>query len=366
MARRSSGPPTDYAAGLRLFPTRAAKVRIALVALAVVLAPYQLTDDWLQVLAICGCYAVGGIGLNLLTGYAGQVSLGHAVLVAVGGYTAAAVTEKLSPALPLPLWLLAGALAGAGAGALIGPFALRLHGHYLAIVTLALLFMCHWLFNRWTWLTGGGEGVPLDPPLVLGPFDFADLEPFGYVARQQGVFLLIWLVVGLAALLAANIARGRPGRAMQAVRDRHLAAEVCGVSLLRYKMGAFVWSSAFAAVGGALYFGCIQQFITPDAVTGVEGLVMSITFVAVIIVGGMGTIHGAVLGALIVAGLPQLINRNSGWLPFLGEDGVMNTDSFNNLLFGLFIAVFLIAQPLGVAGLWRRTKNYFRHWPFSG
>jgi branched-chain amino acid transport system permease protein len=301
--------------------------------------------------------------LNLLTGYTGQVSLGHAFFLAVGGYTVAHIGQDSG--VPVVAWLLLVAVVGAVAGAAIGPFALRLQGNYLAIVTIGLLFVSDYLWNRWTWFTGGGVGEQPNPPLKLGPINFADLHQVGFDTRAQGVLWLIWIVVAVVAILSKNLVRSRPGRAMQAVRDRDLAAEAIGVSLTRYKVGAFAVSSAFAAVAGALYFGVVLRSITPEQVTGAQGLFLSIQFVAAIIIGGLGTIHGAIIGALFVGFLPEVTRRFGTYLPFIGEDKLFTVNSFNNLLFGVLIVVFLIIEPYGLAALWRRVKQYFTSWPFS-
>lgn len=370
MGRPNRAMVTSYRQDLRVFPSGWSRLGLLVLLVVFILTPLQLSDSWLQILAICGCYAIGGIGLNLLTGYTGQVSLGHAFFIAAGGYVAANVGSKWHPTFgsyvfhpPFLVWILIAAIIGGAIGAIIGPFALRLTGNYLAIVTLALLFFSVWLFNQWTAVTGGGSGAPVLAPLKIGPFDFVNLGP--NYTPEQGEFWLVWGMVAVAAVVGKNLARSRAGRAMQAVRDRDLAAEVCGVSLFRSKLGAFAWSSAFAAVGGALYYATVQPFIAPSAVTGVQGLVLSITYVAIIIVGGLGTIHGSIIGAIIVVGLPNVISKYSTSIPFLSNNGHLTVDSFNNLLFGVFIVVFLLLEPLGIANLIRRVKAYFQSWPFS-
>jgi branched-chain amino acid transport system permease protein len=267
-------------------------------------------------------------------------------------------------------WLFAAAIIGGLVGALIGPIALRLQGNYLAIVTLGLLFVGDHIFSNWTTVTGGGRGVSVRASFAIGPVDFANLDVLGQrYSRAQGLFWLMWVIVAIVALIAKNVVRSRPGRAMQAVRDRDVAAEVIGISLLRYKLGAFALSSALAALSGALYAAVVQQFVTPAEFGGTFGLVLSIQFIAVIIIGGLGTIYGSILGAIVVGGLPRVIEKYSSSLPFLssgpGSDGVLSVASFNNILFGVLVIVFLLAEPLGLAALWRRLTTYFKTWPFS-
>jgi branched-chain amino acid transport system permease protein len=171
----------------------------------------------------------------------------------------------------------------------------------------------------------------------------------------------------VAALLAKNLVRSRAGRAMQAIRDRDLSAEVIGVNLARYKVGAFAWSSAYAALAGALY-ALLQQYVNPLEF----GLFLSITYVAMVIIGGLGTIYGSVLGALFVWGGRSLIEQNSGRTIFdplittsSGEDGLFTIGEFNAVLFGVAIVVFLLFEPRGLAAFWTRVKTWFVTWPFS-
>jgi branched-chain amino acid transport system permease protein len=373
--RRNPGMITEYRQDLRLHRTRAAQFGIVLMALIWLAAPMQLEDAWLGILNGVAIYAIGGIGLNLLTGYTGQVSLGSAFFMAVGAFTGVYMAKNGLPflgigALPFVLWLPLAAVAGGAIGALIGPVALRLQGNYLAIVTIALLFLGEHILTAWTAVSGGHRGTSARVPLTIGPLDFDKLSFLGTnYSRVQGRFWLLWALVALTAILAKNIVRSRPGRAMQAIRDRDIAAEVVGISLLRYKVGAFALSSGLAAASGALLATTVLNFINPEQFGSSAGLVLSIQFVAVIIIGGMGTIYGPVLGALVVGGLPQLIQKYSSSLPGLKQsqdgDGLITVASFNNALFGVLVIVFLLAEPLGLAGVWTRIKTYFKSWPFS-
>ena len=360
---RARGLVTRPAQELHAFPSRWSRVGLLALAAVAIVLPFQLADDWLQVLTVCGCFAIAAIGLNLLSGFTGQVSLGHAFFLAVGGYVAANIGDKLG--MPLVVWILAAAVIGAALGALIGPFALRLQGNYLAIITIALLFLSEYLFKKFTNITGGGGNLGVDAPISIGPVDFAKLDAIGFTSRSQGVFWLVWGMVALSALLARNLVRSRAGRAMRAVRDRDLAAEVIGVSLFRYKLGAFAVSSAFAGVGGALYLGVVQRNISASSVSGIQGFVLSITFVAIIIAGGMGSVSGSIIGALIVQGLPQVLQTQAGLLPFVGDGKAITLTSFNNLLFGVLIVVFLLFEPDGIAAMWHRTRTRLASWPFS-
>jgi len=364
MARPYVRMTRSYEDDLRLFRGGWAKLGLALGIGIYLLLPVFLIDDfWLSVLNYAGVAAIGAIGLNLLTGYTGQVSLGHAFFIGAGAYTAAHVGGELD--LPLPLWLASATLVGALIGAVIGPFALRLRGNYLVIVTLGLVFIGEHVFRNLDSITGGNSGTSVNAAVELFGLDFADLSFGGEnFTLNQGYFWLIWGVVIIAALLSKNLVRTRPGRAMQAVRDRDVAAEIIGVQLGRYKVGAFAVSSGLAAAGGAL-FGSYQQFVSPDE----WSLFLSIQYIAIIIVGGIGTIFGAIVGAVFLGGMPGLIDRYSESIPFVAtsatDDGFISVFSLNQAIFGLLIVLFLIFEPRGLAAVWLRTKAYFRSWPFS-
>lgn len=364
MARPHQNLTRRYADELKLFRSRSAKAWLAVLIALWLLTPMFLVDPfWLSVLNYAGIAAIGAIGLNLLTGYTGQVSLGHAFFIGAGAYVAAAVGGDLG--LPLVLWLPAAAVFGALVGALIGPFALRLRGNYLAIVTLGLVFLGEYLFRNLEGLTGGNSGTSVTAGVTLGPVDFNAVTILGdeYI-RNQGWFWLVWGLVALCALLAKNIVRTRPGRAIQAIRDRDVAAEIVGVELGRYKVAAFAVSSGFAALAGALY-GAYQQYVSPDEWT----LFLSIQYIAIIIVGGVGTIFGAVLGALFLGGLPAVIENYSDSIPGVAttaaDDGFISVFSLNQAIFGLLIVLFLMFEPRGLAAMWLRLKAYFKAWPFS-
>jgi branched-chain amino acid transport system permease protein len=376
-AFRTGGPNRDlvlsYAEDVKLLrsPRRTPWRWVFLVASAALfwlLPTYFVGDPGLRILAMCGIFAIGAIGLNLLTGFTGQVSLGHAFFVGAGAYTAAYFGGQRGWS--MPAYLLLAALIGFVVGGVVGPFALRLRGNYLVIVTLGLVFLGQHLWSNWDSVTGGGTGISLGAaPMSIGPLDFKEgIELGGEVYTfEQSFFWLVWGLVAVGALLAKNVVRSRPGRAMQAIRDRDLSAEVIGVSLARYKVGAFAWSSAYAAVAGALY-GLLQQYVSP-----VEfGLFLSITYLAMIIIGGLGTIFGSVLGALFVWGGRSMIEQNSGQAIFdplittgSGETGIFTIGEFNAVLYGLAIVLFLLFEPRGLAAFWFRVKSWFLTWPFS-
>lgn len=353
-----------YADDVRLFRSRLARLSMAGLGVALLAAPFAMSDFWISVLIYAAIATVGALGLNLLSGYTGQASLGHAFFLGVGAYSAAWLTRTLG--LPFPLWLVGAGIIGGIIGGVAGPFALRLRGNYLVMVTLALVVLGQHVFENWTSVTGGLTGVPVRASVSLLGLDFARLPmPFADapLSRNHGWFYLTWGVAALLALLARNIVRTRPGRAMQAIRDRDVAAEVISVSLVQYKVGAFVVSSGYAAVAGALYAG-YARYVSPLDF----GLALSIQYIAMIVVGGMGTIHGSILGALFLTAVPRLIESVAPSLSFLaaaGDGKGITVFTVNQMVFGALIIAFLLFEPRGLSGIWLRVKLYFKAWPFS-
>jgi branched-chain amino acid transport system permease protein len=346
-------------AELRLLPRRSSRVGVAIAIVAFAGLPLLVSDDfWMTVLISAGIFAMGAIGLNLLTGFTGQVSLGHAFFLGAGGYTVAYLGDARG--WPLPVWLLAAGVVGGVIGAVVGPFALRLKGNYLVVVTLALVFIGTHIFENWNRVTGGSNGTAVShAKLSLG---FTDFEHFSVPGKDftelQGLYYLVWILVALFVIVSANIVRTRPGRALQAIRDRDVAAEIVGISQARYKVGAFVVSSAMAAMAGAL-LGVQQTFLTP----GGWNIFLSIQYVAVIIVGGVGTISGPVLGALFLGPLQEVIKHWSGNIPLLKDGtgtggGIIDVNTFNQLLFGVLLILFLLFEPRGLAALWQRLRGW--------
>lgn len=359
---RNTRLTTQYADDLALWRSRPAQAGLALLLVVFAAAPLVAGTYWTTILTYGGIAAVGAIGLNLLTGYTGQVSLGHAFFFGTGAYAAALFAGRWG--WPFPLWLIAAAAVGGCIGGLAGPFALRLRGNYLVIVSLALLFVGQHVFENWRWLTGGLSGIAVRAPVSLGPLDVAALPRVGIALdRTQGYYYFVWIVVVVLALAARNVTRSRPGRAMQAIRDRDLSAEVIGVSLVQYKVGAFVVSSAYAACAGAMY-ASFSRYLSPVDFS----LFLSIQYVAMIVVGGVGSIAGSILGALFLTAIPRIVEEMSGVIPFIAKEGGtggFTVFSLNQALFGALIIGFLLFEPLGLIEIWRRVKRYFLAWPFS-
>jgi branched-chain amino acid transport system permease protein len=322
-------------------------------ALAYVTLPAFAGPFWLSLLNDAGIAAIAALGLNLLTGSAGQVSLGHPFFIAAGAYAAAFIGVDLR--LPMLIWLPAAALVGGAIGAVIGPFALRLRGQYLVVVTLGLVLVGQYVFQNWASLTGGAAGRAVPLTVAIGPFDFAALPlPWATLTRDHGFFYLIWGILAASLLAVANILDSRPGRALMAVRDSEMIAEVVGIRIAHYKVAAFIVSSMLAALGGALHVAYVR-YCSP-----VEwSLLLGVQYLAIIAIGGIGAPVGAVLGALFVTVVPFLVQRVSPLLPFIARDtngpGI-SVFSVNQILFGVLIVAFLMFQPAGLVGAWGQTK----------
>lgn len=361
---------SSYRADAAILPTSTQKVAFVLGILLILVLPFVgLSRVWLILLATTFVSAIGAIGLNLVTGYAGQISLGHAFFLGVGAYVGAALSgdpdaRVIGFGLDMLIWLPAAGLVAAAVGALVAPVALRLKGLYLALVTLGLVFLGEHIFRNWDTLTGG-TGVGRKPAVLqLLGWRFDEPGAIGGVSlsREQQIYFLTFILLIIMGFAAKNLARSRVGRAFAAVRDRDIAAEVMGVDLTRYKILAFAVSSFYAGVAGALYF-TVTGFVDPTSFN----LLLSILFIAMVVIGGASSIAGSIMGAAFVVLLPQIIDSASSWLPFIGDGagGVLSPAQLERILFGVLIVVFLIFEPLGLYGIWIRVRNYWKAWPFS-
>ena len=356
------------AMGAWLAPRRVATVLALLLLIAFPFLPF-VDQFWLSTAVFVLIYAIGALGLNVLTGFTGQISLGHAFFLGVGAYTAGVL--GLDHHVMALWWIIAAGIVAAICGAIIGPTALRLRGLYLAIVTIGVVFIGQHIFNNVPSISGGPPGRAIPAP----QFGFAVTCPdsgcgldfsqggslLGLDFDRNGCFYYLALIVlVLGMLFVRNLLRTRPGRALQAVRERELPAQLMGVDLARTKVTAFVISSFLAGVSGALLASYLT-FVQP----GFWGLVLSIEFVAAIIVGGIGTLWGPLLGSAVIFALQPVMQRYAADLPLLqhgGGGGVSITDAAN-IFYGVAIVVFLIVEPHGVIGIARRVGRLFGRRP---
>jgi branched-chain amino acid transport system permease protein len=365
---------------------------------------FLAAGDWLRLLSTVGIYAIGALGLNILTGLAGQVSLGHAFFMGLGAYTAAVLGAPEGAlwglGLPMWVWLPGAGIVAALVGIFIAPTATRVRGLYLAIVTLGLVFIGEYLWRNLDFITGGSQSGRSHPELAVRLWkeenpviDFSeDGTWFGVLnmPSEAKTYLFILAITIGFALLAKNLQRTRIGRAFMSIRDRDIAAEIMGVNEFTYKTTAFAISSFFAGVSGALLASLVGRTI-PET----WNLFMSVEFIAIILIGGIGTVSGVILGTTFVVLLPRIVQDFTEWMESVvvsgdgvlagildvfmstGPDdfGLINTsagvapglgiDQLNLVIYGLLIIGFLIFEPLGLYGIWIRIRNYWKGWPFT-
>jgi branched-chain amino acid transport system permease protein len=312
--------------------------------------PFGLSASNLTTATFVVIAAIGATGLNVLVGYAGQISLGHAFFLAAGAYTGAVLGADHG--LSAALWIPAAGAVAALFGALVGPMALRLRGLYLAIVTLGIVFIGQHVLLNAAGISGGPQGRTF-PPVVIGPFDLSPgqtLQLGRLTIDRSGLYYYLGLaLLAAATAFAWSLRRTRGGRAMLAVREREAAASLMGVDVGRTKVCAFVVSSAFAGVSGALYASYLS-FAQPTQFN----LSMSIQFIAAIIVGGMRTTAGPLLGSAVVFALPSVLEG----LPFIPEEGSggVSVGDLTSISYGVLIVAFLVLEPRGLVGLADRLR----------
>ncbi|MEE4264495.1 MAG: branched-chain amino acid ABC transporter permease [Desulfobacteraceae bacterium] len=338
----------SYIKDEEIFQSLFVKFWLGLLFLFLLILPLVADAYILYVANLIGFAIIGAVGLNILTGFTGQISLGHAAFVGVGGYAAAILITRFG----FSFWLAlpcAGFVA-AGAGLIIGIPSLRVKGLYLCMATLAAQFIFEFIFIHWESMTHGIRGINIPAPL-LG--DFA-------LDTEKRFYFLTLVMVVIAVTFARNLIRSRVGRAFVAIRDRDLAAEIMGISLFRYKLTAFAISSFYAGVAGALWVS-FMRIVTPDHFP----FHLSIQYLAMVIVGGMGSLLGSIFGAVFMILTPEVLNVLSTALskmaPAIGQLFI----PMKTVVFGALIVFFLIFEPLGLAEIWRRIKAFFLLWPFS-
>jgi branched-chain amino acid transport system permease protein len=333
---------TDYDQDLRLFRHGGQVFWYALLFAVLLAAPWWASEYMLTQLHFIGIYAIVGLGLMLLVGFTGQISLGHAAFLAVGAYT-----EALLQAAGWPFWLTlpAAALLSAAVGIVVGLPALRLKGIYLAIATLAFGVIVEEIAARWESITGGNSGLHLKPIELLGRKFDGDAD----------FYYLVLALTTLAVVALANLLRSPTGRAFVAIRDSEISAACLGVNLARYKTMSFALSAALTGVGGALYAHKVT-FISPEQFT----LLVSIELVTIVILGGVGSLHGAVFGAAFIIVLPQLISLAKDYLPA----GVAGAAGLQSTVFGLVLIGFILFEPMGLYGRWLKVRTWLELFPF--
>ena len=344
---------TTYEADMALYPLPIARWTVAALAVIFfVVLPLTLHEYYLSVANLVWIAVIGALGLNILVGYTGQVSIGHGAFMSVGAYTAANLATRLDS--PWPVNLLAGGLMAALVGAVVGIPSLRIKGLYLAIATLAGQLIIEWTINHVTFISGGVQASIEVPRPRLGTM-VLDSQ------RDMYYFLLVFVVLAIVGTM--NLVRSRVGRAFIAIRDQDIAAEIIGINIFRYKLLAFAISSFYAGVTGVLYTYFLGIANYEQFQIGV-----SIDYLAMIIIGGLGSVLGSIFGAIFVTLLPIVIRyaMEAFGGVFFSQATVLNLiPNLRLVLFGALIIAFLIVEPEGLNRLWRNIRSYFRVWPFA-
>lgn len=337
---------TRYQSETALLDTRAKQAAAALFALALAAYPFLAGAFLLDLANQVLLASVGAVALMLLTGYAGQISLGHAGLLAAGAFTAGILFKEFGA----PFWvtLPASALVGAALGVVFGLPSLRLRGLYLAVSTLALHFIVIYAGGEYETKRGFSTGVVIDPPRI-GDWSLTDPRAWYFVLLAASA---------AAVLFSLNLLRSKTGRAWRAIHGREPVAEALGIDVPRAKLAAFVVCSAMTALAGCL-FAYFRGFVSAEAFS----LFLTIQYVAMVIIGGMGSILGALLGAAFVVLLPYAIEAAMGALG-LAERIASLVFAVNYAAFGLAMILFLVFEPQGLVGIWRRAQDWLLLWPF--
>ncbi|MCI4664741.1 MAG: branched-chain amino acid ABC transporter permease [Neomegalonema sp.] len=345
---------TTYAEDASLYKTRPAfRAAVAITLLAALMPiiswtmPAVVSTAMISNLIQIGILAIAALGLNVLVGFTGQISLGHAAFFGFGAFSSAYLVNNFS--VPVLLAIPAAGIVTALVGFLFGLPAARLKGLYLAIATLAAQFILEDFFARATWFTEG-YGVTADRPVLAG-LSLADDRWFYYV-------VLFWVIISFIGV--SNLRRSRDGRAFVAVRDHYLSAEIMGINLTKYRVLSFGVSSFFAGLAGALY-GHFLGFVSVEAFT----ILLSIQFLAMIIIGGLGSVTGSLLGAAFIFMLPPTMQSFASSLAEIFPAMQQGVAYVKEMAIGLAIILFLILEPEGLIHLWRRIRASWKLFPFS-
>ncbi len=313
-----------------------------LLLLVLLAAPWWLEDYGLAQLTFILIYSIVGLGLMVLAGFTGLFSIGHAAFLGVGAYTQAVLAAQ---GWPFPLSLAAAAALSAVVGAVVGIPALRVKGIYLGIATLSFGFIVEEVLARWESVTGGNAGMSV-----------GNVQMFGWTADSGTSFYFVCLVITVLCTLAVlNLLRSPTGRAFVAIRDSEISAQSMGIHLAYYKTLSFSISAALAGIGGALYAHMIR-FLSPDQFN----IIQSIDLLLMVVIGGLGSVHGAFLGAAFLIGMPQAISFFKDFLP----DAIGQAPGLKSVIYGAVLILFVLFEPWGIYGRWLKMRTWFQLFPF--
>jgi branched-chain amino acid transport system permease protein len=333
---------TNYAQDIRIVKHGGQAFWYGLLMVALLVAPWLVGDYWLTQLAFILIYSIAGLGLMVLAGFTGLASLGHAAFLGVGAYTQAFL---LGIGWPFLLSLSCAAALSAAVGVIVGLPALRVKGIYLAIATQAFGFIVEEVLARWESVTGGNSGRNVPGVQIFG-FEIGSGEGFYYVC------LAICVLCTLGVL---NLMRSGTGRAFVAIRDSEISAQSMGIAIAQYKTLAFAISAALTGLAGALYAHKLR-FISPDQF----GALQSIELLLLVVVGGLGSIHGAFLGAIFLIAMPQLISLSKDFLPA----AIGQASGLQGFVYGLVLVGIVLFEPMGMYGRWLKIRTFFQLFPF--
>ena len=333
---------TDYEQDIRLIKHGGQAFWYGLLVLALFAAPWLVPEYWLAQLTFVLIYGIVGLGLMLLAGFSGLFSMGHAAFLGVGAYTQAVLTNQ---GIPFPVALVAAALLSAVVGIVVGLPALRVKGIYLGIATLSFGFIVEEVLARWESVTGGNAGIHVKVP-AIGNWKIESGEGF--------YFLCLVLAVG-STLVILNLLRSPTGRAFVAIRDSEVSAQSMGIHLAYYKTLSFALSAALAGIGGALYAHKLQ-FISPDQFN----IIQSIDLLLMIVIGGLGSVHGAFLGAVFLISMPQVIALGKDYLPA----AIGQAPGLQAVVYGAVLIAFVLFEPMGLYGRWLKVRTWLQLFPF--
>ncbi|MCW5656989.1 MAG: branched-chain amino acid ABC transporter permease [Burkholderiaceae bacterium] len=342
---RSGNFKEDYRQLLALTDSVPVVVWSVVLVAGLAVAPLLIGKYFTTLLLAMMITAVGVLGLNLLTGNTGLISLGHSGFLAVGAYATGIVANRLG--WPMPMCLLAGGACAALAGLVVGIPSLRLKGLYLAITTMAFAVIINHLILNGGSLTGGSEGLSVPQPALFGTA----------LATEGGFHYVVLAVLVLAVFVTLNLLRSRVGRALMAIRDHDIAARAMGIDLVRWKLLAFMVSAFYTGVAGGL-LAYYTRYLNVDGFS----LLISIEALSMLIVGGLGSVAGALMGTVFIF----VLNEGLGLLASSLGSGLFSTAAheMKGVVYGLAIVLFLRFEPDGLVGRWRDLKHYWTHWPF--
>jgi branched-chain amino acid transport system permease protein len=333
---------TDYRQDIKLAKHGGHIFWYSLLMLLLLAAPWLLAEYYLAQLTFILIYAIAGLGLMLLAGFTGLFSLGHAAFLGVGAYTQAVLTNA---GVPFPVALAGAALLSAAVGFVVGLPALRVKGIYLGIATLSFGFIVEEVMARWESVTGGNAGIHIKPPEIMG----------WKLSSGEDFYFLCLLITVISTLLILNLLRTPTGRAFVAIRDSEISAQSMGIHLAYYKTLSFSLSAALAGVAGALYAHKLH-FISPDQFN----ILQSIDLLLMIVIGGLGSVHGAFLGAIFLITMPQFISIVKDYLPPV----IGMAPGLQGLVYGAVLIAFVLFEPMGLYGRWLKIRTYLQMFPF--